>query len=458
MKPGRPYAPTQTKLYSNAHPSIPFRKKAFVILHTGKNCLCPQMTSRLNTLTIRRRHVVSFTWRLFRQILAFTMQAVFRPKNLEQVSTYLFETYSQLWDFAEHSISHQGFNLPSALGHGPVQNVNALLAKLYGMTFASLSFGGSSGALLTLLTAVLPKLHPDRDIVLFDDVCHQSAIGGLIFGRWKAVRLLRTSHPKYQTVHPLNLETVRAAIQKYGADRIAAILLVLPSYDGFRSPSEDKKIYDYAKSHGIKIIVDGAWDAMRFRQGPADIVPLDSICDVWISSPHKRGLTPSSLGCILTNDRKIARLWDEALDLGFRSSSVSFVEIMIAEHRLSQIISGHWNQAFEQAEQAAETLRNRITEVHPDLCCIEPAQLNAEYGDSTHILISTEKLTDLDARNWATTLSTEFAFDVEKATASTLLLLCGSPGHLGKIDVIISTLRDALKLSTHYVQSPKYDL
>jgi len=155
---------------------------------------------------------------------------------------------------AEHSISHQDFSLPSALGVGPVNRINAQLSKLYGMPFTSLSFGGSSGALLTLLTAVLPKLHPHRDVVLFDDICHQSAIGGLIFGRWKAVRLIRSIHPKHQTVQPLKLETIKDTVEKYGAARIAALIL----------------------------------------------------CDVWVSSPHKRGLTPSSLGCILTKDKIFA--------------------------------------------------------------------------------------------------------------------------------------------------------
>jgi len=199
------------------------------------------------------------------------------------------------------------------------------------MPFTSLSFGGSSGALLTLLTAVLPKLHPHRDVVLFDDICHQSAIGGLIFGRWKAVRLIRSIHPKHQTVQPLKLETIKDTVEKYGAARIAALILVLPSYDGFRSPSEDRKIYEFANIHGISVIIDGAWDAMR---------------------------------------------------LGFRSSSVSFVDIMIAEHRLNQILSGQWDKAFAQAETAANLLRAKITYIHPDIRCVQAEDLGADAQSS----------------------------------------------------------------------------
>lgn len=416
------------------------------------------MTAHIDAKSVNRRHLISFSWLIFRQLVSLVAQPILTPTKTNLISAAVFEVYSKLWDLAEHSISHRGFSLPSALVGGPVSKINAQLSQLYGMTYASLSFGGSSGALLTLLTAVLPKLQTHRDIILFDDVCHQSAIGGLIFGRWKAVRLNRKFHPKYQTVHPLSLETIREAIEKHGSSRIAAIILVLPSYDGFRSPSEDRKIYDYAKANGIYVIVDGAWDALRFRQKYQEAHPLSSVCDVWISSPHKRGLTPSSLGCILTNNKSIAHLWDEALDLGFRSSSVSFVEIMIAEHRLSRVLSGDWDPDFERANQAAEIIRNQIKDIHPNLYCVEPDHLKAEHGDITHILIGTDEIPDLDARDWAHTLSAQFALDVEKSTSSTLLLLCGSPIHLGQIALIILTLKQALTLTLNQTHGLKHDL
>jgi len=212
-----------------------------------------------------------------------------KPVKMDEISSAFAEIYSKLWDFAEHSISHLEFQLPSILGSGSINRVNTLLSELYGGRFASLSFGGSSGAIITLLTAVIPKLQPKRDIILFDDVCHQSTIGGIIFGRWKAMRLPRTLHPDHQTVLPLSFDAVKEFIEAHGPEHFAAIILVLPSYDGFRSPEEDQKIYRYAKSHGISVIVDGAWDSMRFRLDDAKAQPLDSICDVWITSALGRG-------------------------------------------------------------------------------------------------------------------------------------------------------------------------
>jgi len=401
------------------------------------------MTSR-DVLRLKRGEILGFSWHLLKSFVSLISLAILRPAKTIKISSAFAEIYSRLWDYAEHSISHLGFNLPSALGDGPVNQVNRLLSELYGGRFASLSFGGSSGALLTLLTAVLPKLQPNRDVILFDDVCHQSTIGGIIFGRWKAMRLPRTLHPLHKTVLPLSLEDVKTAIETYGPQRIAAIILVLPSYDGFKSPDEDQKIYAYAKSHEITVIVDGAWDSVRFRQNTSKTSDLDSICDVWVTSPHKRGLTPSSLGCILTHSEKIARLWDEALDLGFRSSSVSFVEIMIAEHRLQQIVSGDWDVAFSEAEKNAAELRKRIHEIHPALYVVEPEDVQAEVSDPAHILICTNRIPNFDARIWANLLSRDFALDIEKATTSTLLMLCASPIHMHQIDKIIQILKTAL--------------
>ena len=88
---------------------------------------------------------------------------------------------------------------------------------------------------------------------------------------------------------------------------------------------------------------------------------------------------------------------------------------------------------------------------------ITPADVQAEIHDPTHILISTENIPQLDARKWAITLANEFAIDVEKATSSSLLLLCGSPTHLGQINMIISSFRDALTTTLATQQTLSYD-
>ena len=149
---------------------------------------------------------------------------------------------------------------------------------------------------------------------------------------------------------------------------------------------------------------------------------------------------------MITNRLDIAQVWDEALDLGFRSSSISFVETMIAEHRLSQILNGDWDDLFRLTSESAERLQARITEVHPDLYCVSAESVGAELHDPSHILINTSK-TRIDARLWAKNLSEFYALDVEKASLDTLLLLCAAPINPSQIDQTLTTLKAALDMS-----------
>jgi len=148
-------------------------------LHTRKNECDLRMSAYHSAEITCRRHIFSFTCQTMKALLGLLFLSLFKPQNLRHISTAFAELYSKLWASAEHSISHLEFSLPSAIGHDPVHRVNRYLSELYGSPYASLSFGGSSGALLTILTAVLPKLKPDRKLILFDQVCHQSTIGGL---------------------------------------------------------------------------------------------------------------------------------------------------------------------------------------------------------------------------------------------------------------------------------------
>ncbi len=405
------------------------------------------MMFRKSVDKIQRHQALKFTIIILKYVLRLLYFSIMRPTQIKSYAYNFAKLYSELWDYAEHSISNRHFNLPSALGEGAVQTVNQSLATLYKSTYACLSFGGSSGSILILLTAVLPKLQRNRSLVLFDEACHQSAIGGLIFGRWKAIRVPRCFNYTHGTVHPITFDAIKNLVEKFDPKNIAAIILVLPSYDGFRAKSEEEKIYNYAKLHGIYFFIDGAWDATAFRNTSNPHESLIPLCDAWLTSPHKRGLSPSSLGCMVTNNKEIARLWDEALDLGFRSSSISFVDIMITEHRIQEIINGAWGPAFKQADEAAQTLSNRIKEVHPDIYIVKPEYVDAESSDPAHILISTSKLTSFDARIWAKNLSEHFGLDVEKSTAQSLLLLCASPADKVSIEQTLSTLRNALKVT-----------
>ena len=122
---------------------------------------------------------------------------------------------------------------------------------------------------------------------------------------------------------------------------------------------------------------------------------------------------------------------------------------MIAEHRLGQVVNGDWDTAFSRAEKSADLLREYIQNIHPSLDLIEPKDVHAETTNPAHILISTHRLPDFDAREWAQILSSQFGLDIEKATGTTLLLLCASPAHFHRLDEI----KMVLKKSFHIIHN-----
>lgn len=396
------------------------------------------MTSELKLANVAR-----FTSHIVKQSSDMLSHALNSPDDIDGFSAQFAQLYSDMICFAECSTSYPGVNLPTSRCDSAIGNINRLLTQLYGSRYASLSQGGSSGAMLTLMTAVLPKLHPKRKVVLFDEYSHQSLIGGLIFSRVQAVKIKRRFFEDHGTASPIQLSDIKSAVRAIGADNIAACVIVNPSYDGFRDHAQERAIYVYLKDNNITVVNDGAWGPMAFTGNASGAGLLNKCSDICITSLHKRGLTPSSTGCVLTDCDQIARLWDMALDLGFRSTSPSFVNALVTEHRLIQILNGEWDEIFKRIEQGAAEFRNRICEIHSEVYIVTPAMVGADYVDPAHILISTSSL-DIDARSWAQLLSAEYNIFIEKATKSNLLLLIGSPLSQEELDYTLHAMHSSL--------------
>lgn len=392
--------------------------------------------------TLQLSRVANFANDIGLKCSELLIQATKDPKDITTFSNKFVQLYSEIVCFAEGSTSYRGYQLPTALGGGAISNINALLSELYQARFACLSYGGSSGALLTLMTAVLPKLHPQRKVILFDELSHQSLNGGLLFGRWQAVKIPRHFCPRHDTASPLRLEDIQGCVEAIGADSIAACVIVNPSYSGFRSHRHERDIFTFLRSLNITLVNDGAWGPMATKNNAAGAELLSRCSDVNITSLHKRGIT-GSLGCMTTDREDIARLWDVALDLGFRSTSPSFVSAMVAEHRLAQLLNGDWDEKIAKSTRRSNELRQRINEIHEDIYIVTPEMVGADFGDPAHVLISTSSL-PIDARLWGHTLSDEYGIQVEKVTKKSMLLLMGTPISNDALDFTIKSLQSSL--------------
>lgn len=393
--------------------------------------------------TLQLSRVADFANNIGQKCSELLILATKNPNDISTFSNKFVQLYSELFCFAEGSTSYSGYKLPTALGDGAISNINSLLSELYQTRFACLSYGGSSGALLTLMTAVLPKLHPNRKVIIFDELSHQSLNGGLLFGRWQAVKIPRNFYSHHDTYSPLRLRDIQRCVEAVGAESIAACVIVNPSYCGFRNHSScEQEIFSYLQSLNITLVNDGAWGPMAIRGNAAGAELLNQCSDVNITSLHKRGIT-GSLGCMTTNRDDIAKHWDVALDLGFRSTSPSFVCAMVAEHRLAQLLNGDWDEKIAQITRRSNDLRRRINEVHEDIYIVTPEMVGADFGDPAHVLISTSSL-PIDARLWGHMLSDEYGIQVEKVTKKSMLLLMGTPISNDDLDFTIKSLQSSL--------------
>jgi arginine/lysine/ornithine decarboxylase len=354
---------------------------------------------------------------------------------------------SEVVDLASHSLSTPGFQAVTACEGeaGIITDLNQLIASVYRAPYARFSSGGSSLAILCLLAAVLPKICGTRKILLVDSNAHQSVTGGLIFGGWHVVRIPRPYYEKHGIYGPIEASEISKLIKTLGADNIAAVFYNAPGYNGFRNRSDERDIYRICKGKGIVVVTDSAWGSTYgLRDG--DTHSLIDNADIVITSPHKRGLTPNSIACVLFRKSSHADFFSTAGRLGFSSTSPSYILLAIAQYRLAQVRAGRMEKSFELINKLSDELESRVPEIHPNLCVVRCTDMNADFHDRAHLLLSTTEIRDVDARQWASVLSTQFNFDVEKADQKTLLLLL-SPQHHQQTDEIINTLQGALNLS-----------
>lgn len=349
------------------------------------------------------------------------------PDGNANTYDYAFaEFYSGLSDFAEFSISTAGFSgLNDTRSESFLYNLCERTAAIFKAPCARLCLGGTSQSMLMLLGKILPEWvkEPRRTIVLTDVQCHQSVLGGVDIGRWDMCKLSRDYNPKLGVSAPLTLETVRLAAKAIGAEKIAALVYNPVSYDGFRNCEQERKIYNFCQKHGIKVLCDFAWSP-AYSLYPSDNqnVSLLDNCDSCASSPHKKGLFPSSVSILLFKDKTMASHVIEAGRLGWFTTSPSYGLLQLVDFRLVQMEMGLITTALADVVEVSQNLRAAFDDLSPYLYCVQPRDVGADYQEPSHILLSSQN-SGLDCRVLSAWLSKHAHTDWEKASKQTGLFL-----------------------------------
>ena len=348
------------------------------------------------------------------------------PEGDTNVYDYAFaDFYSGLSDLAEFSISTAGFSgLNDIHPESFLYNLCERTAAVFRAPCARLCLGGTSHSMLMLIGKILPEwVDRRRTIVLTDVQCHQSVLGGVDIGRWEMCKLSRDYHAKFGVSAPLTLESVIKTTKAVGTEKIAALVYNPVSYDGFRNCAQEQDIYNFCQKNGIKVLCDFAWSP-AYSLYPSDnqTASLLDYCDSCASSPHKKGLFPSSVSVLLFKDRAMTSHVIEAGRLGWFTTSPSYGLLQLIDFRLVQMEMGLITTALADVVEVSQNLRAAFDNISPYLHCVQPHDVGADYQEPSHILLSSQE-SGLDCRVLCKWLSEHAYTDWEKASKQTGLFL-----------------------------------
>lgn len=306
-----------------------------------------------------------------------------------------------------------------------IEQLCANVANIFNAPYARIGLAGSSNTIRQVIGHVLPRARPQCEIVFVDPTCHKSVFGGLIESGLKVVFLRRKFNRVHGLFEAIDLEHFRSLVAKHTTN-IAAAIITDPSYEGFSQSIED--IAKITREVDALLCVDAAWGS---NFGIVEGLPPCSIqhADIVVTSPHKKGLSPSQVGIVLFQNEGHAQLFDRSGQLGYFTTSPNWNLLANFEYRLSNVSSGDWNHKWQEAVSEQQLFRDMISEVDPRLTSVDPKCLGYKATDPTHVYINTLP-TNINAKDWADSLANDLNVDVEMATPNGVLFLIG-PAHKG---------------------------
>lgn len=176
---------------------------------------------------------------------------------------------------------------------GIIKESQETTAKIYGVTSARYLVNGSSSGNLSMIFTYFKE----GDTVLVERNCHKSVYNGLILRKLKPIFI----YPKLSEegiLMPVMAEDVKREVESAGADSIKGVILTSPTYSGLYSDLTE--IYEYTKSKGMALLIDGAHGA--HLKGIKGFEDYYSSCDSIVVSAHKT-MGCLNQGSILLNNR-----------------------------------------------------------------------------------------------------------------------------------------------------------
>ena len=342
----------------------------------------------------------------------------------------LAEYVSRVMELCDFSCSVSPFSALNDADGELLQPLHALICEIYGAVDSRISLGGTSGANCMALGHVLRRIYPTRQTVLVDSACHKSVIGPLMDMNFEIIWVAREMCPRTQVCKALSPDSFLSYFKRYGRD-VAAVVVTDPSYEGlFSDLAEISRI---SSDMGALLYLDRAWSPLAGAVPSFGPAPL-AFADIASTSLHKKGLAPSMVSATMFRSLRHARYFDEASTLGKTTTSPNWMLLMLAEHRLTELVTGGFKERLDDLVLKTVWLRKEIARVAPKVIVIEPELLGGIALDPSHLTLCVSD-TGRSGYEFADQLQRDFDITVEMASPTTIILLLG-PDHVEQFGTI----------------------
>ncbi len=292
---------------------------------------------------------------------------------------------------------------------GILRELQKRAAQLYGADESFCMVNGSTGGILSAISAALPA----GGHILMARNCHKSAYHGAYLRGLTVSYLYPPMLEKFGVCDAVAPEQVSAALEQ--EPDIGAVLIVSPSYEG--RISDVRRIAEIVHARGIPLIVDEAHGAhLGFGENFAEN-SCRAGADLVIHSVHKTlpALTQSAL--LHVNGELIDRELLKRFLRIYQSSSPSYLLMAGVENALS-FIERDGKRAFREFAERWNTMQNRLAGCR-HLRFLAGAVAEQDVGK----LFVSVKETDLSGRELYDILLSRYHLQMEMASEEGVLAM-----------------------------------
>lgn len=255
---------------------------------------------------------------------------------------------------------------------GIIRELHELATAMYGTVESRLLVNGSTGGLLTAISACCSY----GGKILVARNCHKAVYNGILLRGLRAIYVYPQTEPVFGLNGSISPEAIKEALE--ANEDVQAVLITSPTYDGVVSDIE--AISRIVHAHGLPLIVDEAHGAhLPFSRGLFPESSLKKGGDIVIQSLHKTLPAFTQTALLHVNSQRVDKEKIHKYLAVFQSSSPSYILMSGVGSCLKWLKEEAW-EAFGAYEERLLFWRNKYRELLADTSEIKLVEAGRREG------------------------------------------------------------------------------